>query len=100
MGMGHWTADSDAGYTSIEDKAGLEWSVVVGLSNQIYPCVYDPPCQTAAECADKHRLNFDIICRRDPEAAGKAQGHYHAKQELRDPLHRIEHSRGWLSNHV
>jgi hypothetical protein len=32
MGLGHWAADAGAGYTYYDEKAGFEWSVVVGFT--------------------------------------------------------------------
>jgi len=32
MGLGHWAADAGAGYTYYDEKAGVEWSAVVGFT--------------------------------------------------------------------
>ena len=32
MGLGHWAADAGAGYTYYDERAGFEWSVVVGFT--------------------------------------------------------------------
>jgi hypothetical protein len=32
MGLGHWATDAGAGYTYYNEKAGFEWSVVVGFT--------------------------------------------------------------------
>ena len=32
MGLGHWAADSGAGYTYLNEQVGFEWSAVVGFT--------------------------------------------------------------------
>ena len=41
MGMGHRAADVGAGYTYLNERIGLEWSAVVGLTyNFITPYIH------------------------------------------------------------
>jgi hypothetical protein len=38
LGLGHWAVDGDVGYTYLNEKAGIEGSVVLGLTyNLINP---------------------------------------------------------------
>jgi hypothetical protein len=32
MGLGHWAADTGAGYTYLNEQVGFEWSAVVGFT--------------------------------------------------------------------
>ena len=45
-------------------------------------CVNDAPGQVAAERADHHRVNFDVVSRHDAEGAGKGERHDQAEQGL------------------
>jgi hypothetical protein len=52
--------------------------------------VDDAPGQVAAERADQHGADLDIVCGQDAQCEGKGEGHDQAKQHLRDSVDRIE----------
>src|SRR5262249_1627215 len=69
---------------------------LVEASHQKHAGVDDSPGQVTAECGEEHGPNLDAVCGYDAEGQGEGKRHYQAQQDLRDPVHRLEDSIGWL----
>jgi hypothetical protein len=62
----------------------------VEAGDQIYAAIDDAPGQIAAEGANEHGPDLDLVSGRNTERTGKGESHDQAEQYLRNSVHRIE----------
>jgi hypothetical protein len=69
-------------------------SPLVEASHQKHAGVDDTPGKVTAECGEEHGPNLDAVCGYDAQGQGEGKRHYQAKQDFRNPVHRLEDSIG------